>query len=566
LAILVGQKGEDYSGDGGGGGGGGTFVVELADSSGVDYASSSNTLLLAAGGGGGGQKDKTGDGKDGRANTAGTDGRGTVGTAVKQAGSGGTNGNAGASTSGTSSNDDQYKKGIGGAGWLSSSCVYGAYDASSCTKNAYRFSEGGQGGSGDLHPSGGGFKDYADGGFGGGGGQGKGGGGGGGYSGGGGGAEKDGGGGGGSYKAGVTNSYWAAGVNNDHGKVIVIAGPNDGDPDNDVDIWTAKASDTTLTQSNMGNLPDCGGKWRSNIDKILNEKFLSGTVGTDYDINKDPFTNQAFSADSPFYFQEDAGSNFIRKYQYHLVAMYSATFEFRVICDDVCILFLDQTTIFDRCTYSGGTLTSGNNFGETVTVTKGTEYNFLIYFKEFGGGDNMKWQYQIDGSNDGFEQFPSVAYFVPKSSYISLTNAVRFGGTGDVSGNLVTNVIDNSFSAGWKTDFTSPLSTTNSIGVIVTGTGIMKKARFYKFNRNDRFPSSVKIFGSISSTQPVESDSSWTSIGDFTIPTVSGGNCKSYVEVSTTNTVEYSHFKFEFTSLAASSDTRMNMCEMLIYG
>ena len=214
---------------------------------------------------------------------------------------------------------------------------------------------------------------------------------------------------------------------------------------------------------------------------------------------------------------------------------------------------------------NGNVQTTGNNVENTVAVTKGSEYLFHMYFKEGTGGDRMEWEYSIDGSTT-WEDFPSVTYFVPKSSYINLTNAVRFGGTGDLSGNPVTNVIDNVFSGGWKTDFIDILSTTNTIGVIVTGTGIMKKARFYKLNSLNKFPSSVKIFGSISSTQPVESDSSWTSIGDFTIPSVSGADCKAYVEVSTTNTVEYSHFKFEFTSLVGSSQRRMNICKMLMYG
>jgi len=184
LKILVGQKGENHSGDGGGSGGGGSFV-QL----------SSGTFIIVAGGGGGAAKWSSTfvNGKNAVITTSGTNG--DSGPGIDQGYSGGSSGSGGSGSEGQS----------GGGGILSN----GGGDL-----GGNSFSLGGLGGTGER-----------SGGFGGGSGSssdrapGAGGG----YSGG--GASKGGdywgaGGGGGSYNGG-TNQSNSSGVNTGHGNVVI---------------------------------------------------------------------------------------------------------------------------------------------------------------------------------------------------------------------------------------------------------------------------------------------------------------------------------------------------------
>ena len=200
LMVLVGQEGltARYVG----GGGGGTFVW-------VDGETSA-PLIVAGGGGGVGVYSPQNDGIDVTTSNAGTNGN-------SQSSGGGANGGGGTDVSGTN------KEASGGAGWLSNGNDGSDHNCTFDSMGGIKPLSGGTGGTG-----GGSTPHNADGGFGGGGGANArcgavGGGGGGGYSGGGGGAEPpsfSGGGGGGSYNAGADQSN-SAGVQENHGKVII---------------------------------------------------------------------------------------------------------------------------------------------------------------------------------------------------------------------------------------------------------------------------------------------------------------------------------------------------------
>lgn len=199
INMVVGQRGENYSGScGAAGGAGGTFVV-------FDVPSpTTSDILVIAGGGGGAGRGSSGNGRNASTGTSGTN-------STDNRALGGSNGSGG----GVAPDGCSQNEGTGGAGFL----LDGGRQSvnRSVSVRAYSYLNGSLGATASL----------MEGGFGGGGGTRYGGGGGGGYSGGGAGSlggsctcsVMTGGGGGGSYNAG-TNPYASTG-NSGHGSVII---------------------------------------------------------------------------------------------------------------------------------------------------------------------------------------------------------------------------------------------------------------------------------------------------------------------------------------------------------
>ena len=170
----------------------------------------------------------------------------------------------------------------------------------------------------------------------------------------------------------------------------------------------------TLSNSEYGT-SNCGSGWKTFIDGKSNSDATSYLLDHYYS------NGEAFDHTEPFRFEDignNFGDNYVRKYQYRLKAKSSHKFRFRVKCDDVCHLFMDDTLVMGRCAYNGNYQTTSTAGGGctacTIDVVQGNTYEFHMYLKEGTGGDGMLWQYILyDGNSEsgGWVNWPSTTYF-----------------------------------------------------------------------------------------------------------------------------------------------------------